>query len=78
MWKNDWSVKFKIPAEENDHLTSSTKSSDFIIYGLTNRSNPYEVSTNNSTNQSVGLKVRETFKDEEVKKSKALTELSSI
>ena len=78
MWKNDCSVKFNIPSEEIDHLTSSTKSSDFIISGLTNKSNPYEVSTNNSTNQSVGLKISETFKDEEVKKSKALTESSSI
>ena len=74
MWKNDWAVKFNIPEEEIDHLTSSTKSSDFLISGFVNKTNPTEV----STKLSVIFESSQNSNFEEVKTSKALTEMSSI
>ena len=76
MWKNDWAVSFNFPAETNDHLTSSTKSSDFIILGSANKINPSEVST--KVKSSVALKSSQNPNCEEEKKEKALTEWSSI
>ena len=82
MWKNDWAVKFNIPEEENDHLTSSTKSSDFINLGFANKTNPSEVPTKDSTKdskkQSVVFESSQNSNFEEGKKSKAPTEWSSI
>lgn len=56
MWKRDWSVKFNIPVEVADYLTSSTKSSDFIITTYAAKASYSEASTKVSSQQSTASK----------------------
>ena len=56
MWKSDWSVKFNIPVEVTDYLTSSTKSSDFIIPTYAVKASYSEASTKASSQQSTASK----------------------
>ena len=75
MWKNDWAVKFNIPAEENDNQKSSCKFSKFIISCSADKLNKQK-STKSSEKSSGTSESSKISNSEEEKKSKVLTESS--